>query len=113
MTFVPDHRLVASPRAPLGTRQQAIMLESRNAHKRGDSHVLAYASSDLLAYLLAKIKRMNIKTTYYFLTGKKLEVNLTQMGLHDLYHVLLLPQCRVTAFVLKVPIWHEYLHKST
>ena len=67
--------MVVSPRASLSTRHQAIMLESRNAHKRGDSQVLAYASSDLLAYLSAKIERMNIKTTYYFLTGKKLEVN--------------------------------------
>ena len=38
----------------------------------------------------------------YAITGKKLEVNLTQNGLpqlQDLYHLPLLPQCRVTAFV--------------
>ena len=46
---------------------------------------------------------------------EKREVNLTQNGLpqfQDLYHLPLLPRCRVTAFVyLKVLIWHEYLHK--
>ena len=50
---------------------------------------------------------------------KKMEVDLTQDGSPQLqdngpYHPPLFPQCRVTAFcVLKVPIRHEYLCKST
>ena len=49
--------------------------------------------------------------------SKKLEVDLTQNGLpqlQDLYHLLLLPQCRVTCSlcVIKVPIWYEYLYKT-
>ena len=32
----------------------------------------------------------------------------------NIYHLSLLPQCRVRAFVYSnVPIWHEYLHEST